>query len=234
MPRRFMPDVLEDPIEIDIRSFGVRMPPCTKEAPTYGIVGMLHILPPALAWIWRLVAPRGHANPSIVDTGGMKSEGVGSYWPFCTGKMVTQANLLLEQIKNTPETRYVLIPNQHIGSYKVGFKAEWLDREYLARKGSARFRSDQLEEARCSTLGWSPKTLRIDGHSIPKKMLRVHHQLSIGDEAYDEGATILKDFFKRELEKFNTPELNDLGRDIIEAYMRDASVAEFSELMPQD
>lgn len=234
MPRRFVPEVLEEPVEIDVRSFGVRMPPCTKEEPTYGIVGMLHVLPPALAWIWRLVAPRGHANPSIVDTGGMKSEGVGSYWPFCTGKMVTQANLLLEQIKNTPETRYVLIPNQHIGSYKVGFKAEWLDREYIARKGSAKFRPDQLVESRCSTLGWSPKSLRIDGHSIPKKMLRTNHQLSIGDETYDKGAEILKEFFKKELAKFDTEDLNPLGKEIIDAYMRDASVAEFAALMPQD
>ena len=234
MPRRFMPDVLVDPVEIDIRSFGVRMPPCTKEAPTYGIVGMLHILPPALAWIWRLVAPRGHANPSILDTGGMKSEGVGSYWPFCTGMMVTQANLLLDQIVKTPDTRYVLIPNQHIGSYVVGFKAEWLDREYLARKGSAKFRPEQLVESKCSTLGWSPKTLRIDGHSIPKKFLRVNHQLSIGEEAYDQGAVILTDFFKRELAKFDTPELNPLGKKIIDAYMKGSTVAEFEALLPQD
>ncbi len=234
MPRKFVPEVLEEPVEIDIRSFGVRMPPCTKEEPTYGIVGMLHVLPPALAWLWRLVAPRGHANPSIVDSGGMKSEGVGSYWPFCTGKMVTQANLLLRQIKSTPETRYVLIPNQHIGSYKIGFKAEWLDREFLSRKGSAKFRPDQLVESRCSTLGWSPKSLRIDGQTIPTKMLRVNHQLSVGDEAYDQGAEILKDFFKRELVKFDTDELDPLGKQIIDAYMRDASVAEFAELIPQD
>ncbi len=140
MPRRFVEHAVSEPVEVDIRSFGVRMPSCTKEKPTYGIVGMLHILPPALAWIWRLVSPRGYANPSIVDTGGMSSEGVGSYWPFATGKKVTQANLLLDQIVNTPETRYILIPNQHIGSYKVGFKAEWLDREFLARRGNAKFR----------------------------------------------------------------------------------------------
>jgi len=43
-----------------------------------------------------------YANPSIVGVGGMESEGVGSYWPFATGKRVTHANLLLEQIyKNT-------------------------------------------------------------------------------------------------------------------------------------
>lgn len=68
MPRAFVPNVEDGPAEVDIRSFGVRAPLCTKEEPTYGIMGMFHILPPALAWIWRLVAPRGHANPSILDS----------------------------------------------------------------------------------------------------------------------------------------------------------------------
>ena len=60
LPRRFVPRVVQEPVEVDVRSFGVRTPPCTREAPTYGILGLFHILPPALAWLWRLVAPRGH------------------------------------------------------------------------------------------------------------------------------------------------------------------------------
>lgn len=231
MPRHFVPKVISDPVEIDIRSFGVRVPPCTKEEPTYGVIGMLHILPPALAWLWRLVAPRGHGNPSIVDTGGMKSEGVGSYWPFATGKMVVQANLLLDQIKNTPNTKYVLIPNQHIGSYKIGFMSEWLDREYLARKGGANFRKEQLVESRCSTLGYALKKLRIDGHDIPKGMLQVDKMPSVGEEAFDKGAKILVDFFKSELQQYLTDDLDPVGREIIEAYMRDASVEELAKLM---
>jgi len=234
MPRAFIPEILTAPIEVDIRSFGVRMPPCTREEPTYGIVGMLHILPPALAWLWRLVSPRGYGNPSIVDTVGMKSEGVGSYWPFATGKMVKQANLLLEQIERTPETRYVLIPNQHIGSYKVAFTGEWLDREYLARKGGAKFRDEQLMESRCTTLGYSPKKLRIDGHDIPKGLLRTNRQLEIGNEAYDAGAKILEDFFKQELKKFQTEDLNPLGKKIIDTYMAGASVAELDALLPMN
>lgn len=231
MPRHFVENVISEPVRVDIRSFGVRMPLCTKNEPSYGILGMLHILPPALAWIWRLVSPRGHANPSIIDTEEMSSEGVGSYWPFATGKMVTQANLLLDQIVKTPGTRYVLIPNQHIGSYEVGFTAEWLDREYLARKGNAKFRNDQLVEARCSTLGYALKSLRIDGFDIPKGLLRTNHQLSIGNEAYDVGSKILVDFFKKELQKFVDTDLNPLGKKIIDAYMNDATVQEFSELI---
>lgn len=67
----------------------------------------------------------------------MKSEGVGSYWPFATGRKVTQANLLLKQIMACPNTLNVLIPNQHIGAYNIGFMSEWVSREYLARHNGA-------------------------------------------------------------------------------------------------
>lgn len=120
LPRRLMPGVVNEPVEVDVRSFGVRAPVCTHPHPTYGIFGLFHVLPPALAWIWRLVAPRGDANPSITDAGSMSSEGVGSFWPFATGRRVDYANLLLRQIRETPGTRYVLIPNQHIGAWRVG------------------------------------------------------------------------------------------------------------------
>ena len=114
VPRRLINNVVNEPVEVDVRSFGVRMPPATAEKPTYGIMGLMHIVPPALAWPWRLVAPRGFKNPSVTGGTPLASEGVGSYWPFATGKRVTQANLLLEQIISCTRTRYVLIPNQHI------------------------------------------------------------------------------------------------------------------------
>jgi hypothetical protein len=77
-----VPNVVSKPVTVDIRSFGVRTPPCSKENPTYGIIGMFHILPPALAWLWRLVSPRGHANPSIVDGGGMEAKAL-ALLAFC-------------------------------------------------------------------------------------------------------------------------------------------------------
>ena len=195
-------------------------------------MGMFHILPPALAWIWRLVAPRGHANPSILDNdGGMKSEGVGSYWPFATGKMVDQANLLLEQILATPNTRYILIPNQHIGAYKVGFMSQWVAREYLARRGSVQFRPEQLQESRCPLLGYSLDNLKVDGMDLPKVLLRTHLQPEIGEEGYDKGAAILSNFFKEELRKYLTPDLHPLGREIIECCLRDGSLEEYVDLI---
>ncbi len=139
VPRDIVPDIVHGPVTVDIRSLGVRTPPCTRAHPSYGILGLMHLLPPAVAWLWRLVAPRGHSNPSIVEREGMSSEGVGSYWPFATGRRVVQANLILDQILSTPKVRYILCPNQHVGAWEVGFMPQWLAREYLARRVGARF-----------------------------------------------------------------------------------------------
>ena len=58
-----MPGVVSEPVAVDIRSFGVRTPTCTKN-PTYGI-GMFHVY--RQVWLgWRLVAPRGHANQVLL------------------------------------------------------------------------------------------------------------------------------------------------------------------------
>jgi len=232
LPRRMVPNVVDEPAEVDVRSFGVRTPPCTSGQPSYGILGMLHIIPPALAWLWRLAAPRGHNNPSIIDTEGMISEGVGSYWPFATGKMVNHANLLLEQVLNSPATRYVLIPNQHIGAYKVGFMPQWITREYLARRGSAKFKVDHLVPARSSLLGYCLESLKIDGQYVRKAFLRPETQAEVGLEGYDKGAKILSDFFKKEIAKFNTPELGPLGKKIIECCLNDVTLEDYIDLIP--
>lgn len=232
MPRCFFQNVVNQPVEVDIRSFGVRTPPCTKENPTYGIIGLFHILPPALAWLWRLVAPRGHDNPSITDTVGMSSEGVGSYWPFATGKQVNQANLLLQQILQTPNTRYILVPNQHIGAYKVGFMPQWIVREYLARRGGAKFSPDQIDESRCSLLGYSIKGVKVEGNILPRELFEVNRQPEVGDEGYQAGAGILSDFLKQELSKFRGPSLDPLGREIIECCMDGGSVKDYVNLVP--
>ena len=232
MPRRFVQNIINQPTEVDVRSFGVRTPPCTKELPTYGIIGLFHILPPALAWLWRLVAPRGHDNPSITDSEGMSSEGVGSYWPFATGKQVDQANLLLSQILETPNTRYILVPNQHIGAYKVGFMPQWIAREYLARRGGARFSIDQIKESQCALLGYSIKGIKVEGTVLPKDLLEVNKQIEVGDDGFKAGANILSDFFKRELSKFDAPALDPLGKQIIECCMADGSVEDYVKLIP--
>ncbi|WP_420237373.1 DUF4914 family protein [Telmatobacter bradus] len=234
LPRRVRDDILLGPQRVDVRSFGVRCPPTHKDSQLYGILAMMHVLSPALAWLWRLVAPRGHGNPSIQTqkTKEMQSEGVGSYWAFATGRRVDQANLLLKQILETPDTRHVLIPNQHIGAWKVGFMAEWIVREYLARRGSAKFGRDQLEEATLPLLGYIPSQLRVEGSMIPRIFLRVEEQIQGGVEVYNEGARQWKEFFAKELKQFLVPDLDPLGKQIIEACLDGAHQEDYRRLIP--
>lgn len=231
VPRSAIPNIVDEAVEVDIRSFGVRCPPCTSDNPSYGIIGMFHVLPPALAWLWRLVAPRGHANPSIVDTGGMSSEGVGSYWPFATGRRVDQANLILQQIVNTPEVSYILMPNQHIGAWKVGFMPQWITREYLARRNGAKFSEKQVKASRCSLLGWNPDSIMVESRQIGTRYFNVEKQPEVGVEAYDQGAKILQDFFRSELANFDSPDLDPLGRKIIECCLNGGTVEDYDALL---
>jgi len=230
VPRSIVPGIINGPVDVDVRSFGVRTPPCSRENPSYGIIGLLHVLPPALAWLWRLVAPRGHANPSIVQTEGMSSEGVGSYWPFATGRRVDQANLLLTQILDTPEVRYILTPNQHIGVWKVDFMPQWIAREFIARRGSARFSKDQTSPARCPLLGYSLKPIMVEGRLIGPWFLEVDKQPEVGEAAYDAGAEILAEFFHRELRGFLDDDLHPLGRKIIECCLNGGTLADYEAL----
>jgi len=231
IPRNVIPNVLDGPVTVDVRSFGVRTPPCTREKPTFGIIGLFHVLPPALAWLWRLVAPRGFDNPSIVQVDGMTSEGVGSYWPFAPGKMVRQANLLLEQFIEFDQTQYILIPNQYIGAWKVGFMPQWLAREYMARRGTSRFRSEQIQPARLPLLGYALHNIHIEGSQLSRWFMQVDTQPEVGVEAYDEGARIWKDFFQRCLGDFCQPDLTDLGQKIIQCCMDGGQVEDYKSLI---
>ena len=234
VPAKAVPNVHRGTVDIDIRSFGVRCPPCTAENPTYGIIGMFHLLPPALAWLWRLVAPRGHANPSIVSSEGMSSEGVGSYWPFATGRMVDQANLILKQILDTPKVKYILCPNQHIGAWEVSFMPQWVTREYMARRGGANFTANQVKPCRSSLLGWAPSSILVEGRPVGSWFFDVAKQPEVGEAAYDKGAQILHDFFKKELAQFLCDDLMPLGRQIIECCMNGGSVEDYQNLIPHN
>jgi hypothetical protein len=231
IPRSIVPNVVNEPVSVDIRSFGIRTPPCILEKPSYGIIGLFHLLPPALAWLWRLVAPQGHENPSISTSGGMVSEGVGSYWPFATGRRVTQANLLLEQILSTPRTRYILIPNQHIGAWRTGFMPQWLARDYLARRGNAKFKPDQIAPARCPLLGYALRSMRIEGVFVHHWFLEVNTQPEVGDAGYDRGAEILRTFFHETLKPYLEPDLAALGRNIIECCLDNGTVEDYERLI---
>ena len=232
LPRRIIPNVINEPVEVDVRSFGVRCPPCTAAQATYGIIGLIQVLPPALAWLWRLVAPRGHANPSIIQTEGMASEGVGSYWPFATGRRVDQANLLLRQIRAAPLTRFVLLPNQHVGAWRMDFMPQWLAREYLARRGGVKFRPDQTTPSRCSLLGWSLTSMQIEGVPIPTWFLQVETQPEVKEAAFDAGAKVLAAFFEQNIRPYlDSPDLDPLGRQIITHCLEGGSVEGYERLL---
>ena len=180
------------------------------------------------------MSPRGFKNPSIADSNagsGLKAEGVGSYWPFCTGKKVTQANLLLRQMLDTPNTLNILIPNQHIGAYRVGFMGEWLTREYLARRNGT-VRLKHLVPARCPLFGYSLDEMKIDGQYVRRTFLRPEYQSKLGFEGYDAGAKILTDFIKDEVKQFLTDDLDPLGRQIIELCLNDAPLEEYLKITP--
>ena len=236
IPRDMIENIVpgNEPQEVNVRSFGVRMPPSTILAPNYGVMGMVQFVPASLAWLWRLVSPRGFKNPSIAEVNagsGLKSEGVGSYWPFATGRKVTQANLLLEQFMNTPNTLNILIPNQYIGAYHVGFMGEWLTREYLARRGGT-VRMKHLVPARCPLFGYSLDEMKIDGQYVRQTFLRPELQSKLGFDGYDEGAEILTDFMKDQVKEFLTDELDPVGRKIIETCLNDGTLEDYLAVTP--
>ena len=63
-------------------------------------------------------------------------------------------------------------------------------------------------------------------------MLNVAEQRYVGEEAFKAGADILTNFFKKELEQFLTPDLDPLGRKIIESFIAGESIEELNAIMP--
>ena len=161
-------------------------------------------------------------------------KGVGSYWPFATGKIAVHANLILDQIIRTPRTRYTLVPNQHIGAWKVGFKPQLLMREYLTRRGNARLRSDQCQPARCPLLGLDLNYITIEGSGIPARFLQVHKQTEVEIEGYDAGAEILYEFFTTQLRKYEKLDISPTGKRIIEACLSHAGINDYLSIIPMD
>ncbi len=128
--------------------------------------------------------------------------------------------------------RYKLCPNQHVGAWKTGFMPQWIMREYLARRGHARFRPDQLLPARCPLLGWAPREIQVEGQQIEKFFFHVETQHDVGPEAYDQGARLLADFFRRELAQYLEPDLAPLGRRIIQCCLDEGTALDYAELIP--
>jgi hypothetical protein len=145
--------------------------------------------------------------------------------------MVDHANLLLRQMRNTPKVRYTLTPNQHVGAWRVSFMPQWIAREYLGRRGTAELPADRLRSARCSLLGYTPKTMQVEGVTLPTLMLRVEEQPEVGYAGYDAGAQILVDFFHKMLQPYLKPNLDSQGRRIIDCCLSNGTVEDYAELL---
>ncbi|MDF2908484.1 MAG: hypothetical protein K0R34_3805, partial [Herbinix sp.] len=85
---------------------------------------------------------------------------------------------------------------------------------------------------RCTLLGYGLESLKVDGQYVRRSFLQPERQSKLGTEGYDAGAEILIEFFKKEAAKFNTEELNPLGRQIIECLLRDAPLQDYIDLIP--
>jgi hypothetical protein len=59
----------------------------------------------------------------------------------------------------------------------------------------------------------------------------VDEQPDVGQDGYDAGAKILKTFFDEELKKFLVPELNEVGRRIIECCLDNGTVKDYEALL---
>ncbi len=234
IPRKLYYGVVNKPLSVHIRSFGLRTPPCSSEQPTYGILGLFHILPPAIAFLWRLAAPRGHANPSIIDTEGMQSEGVGTFWPFASGKKVNFANLLLKQIVENPKTHYILVPIKHIGVWEVGFMPEWIMREYIARRNGCYFLPNEITRSKCVLLGYTLKKLVIERQEISPEFLDVARQPEVGEEAFLKGSQILYNFFEKQLKQYYTKSLHPVAKQILECFFDKGSLKEFESIVKSE
>ena len=102
VPRSIFPNIVNEPVQIDVRSFGVRTPPCSEEHPTYGIIGLFHLLPPALAWLWRLAAPRGHDEPQHHRDQGYEQRGRGLVLAFRNGPSRRSGESAAEPVPGQP------------------------------------------------------------------------------------------------------------------------------------
>jgi hypothetical protein len=130
--------------------------------------------------------------------------------------------------------RHILCPNQHVGAWRVGFMPQWIAREYLARRGMARFRPEQLVPARSPLLGNTLRQLQVEGRMIATWFLRVDSQPEVGAEAYDRGAAILHAFFRKCLADFQDPDLDPLGKEIIACCLDNGTLEDYERLIPAE
>ena len=105
-------------------------------------------------------------------------------------------------------------------------------REYLARRGSAKFKPDQIRSARSPLLGYALHQLQVEGRFVSRWFLQVNTQPEVGNEGYDRGAELLYDFFREQLSLYREDGLDPLGREIIECCLDQGTVHDYESLIP--
>lgn len=108
---------------------------------------------------------------------------------------------------------------------------QWISREYLARRGVAGFHSHQVQPARSNLLGYTPRTMQIDGASLPQWLLQPEMQSEVGTDGYDAGAARLRTFFEKTLQGFLHPDLDPLGKEIITCCLDNGNHEDYDRLL---
>ncbi len=232
-PRRFF-HASPDELAVNVQSWGFRQPPCTADRPTYGIGGLCHVLPWQVAWLWYLLSPRGDKNPSIIgENGKMASEGVGSYKAFSPGREVDQANLLLKMMQRANGVQHLLVPNQHIGPWSVGYGSMWFVREWLSRKpGGPCFATDELVPSPYPLFGYALRRAELKGQEVESRILRPWEEY--GRNAYQKGRTEFVAFAHPILQRFALdPDIDPIGRDILNWAIRGGRLEQFGHPGPK-
>ena len=86
-----------------------------------------------------------------------------------------------------------------------------------------------LSKTQLALYGNIPK---LEGESIPEYLIKVEKQPEVGEKAYDKGAKILNIFFKKEITKFLSPDIDPLGEAIISCCLEDGSIKDYLNLIP--
>jgi len=94
------------------------------------------------------------------------------------------------------------------------------------------FSREQLIDSDCPLLGYVPHQIQIEGTLIPRIFVEVVSQSEGGEEVFAEGARQWSEFFKKELKPFLQPDLDPLGRKIIQACLDDARQEDYWKLIP--
>ena len=76
--------------------------------------------------------------------------------------------------------------------------------------------------------------MRVESAQIPHLLLEVEQQPEVGEEAYDQGAQILNDFFRDTISVFLGDGLSDLGRQIIQCCLDGGTVQDYEAILPME